>query len=107
MTGTSDETTQALRWPRNGAVSREGWTYQKDVIPEPIKEAQMELAYALLGDSEFFADTGLEGFNSVAVGSIDVDVRHQRSPGTLPEHVRREIEPLTTGGAMTVPLLRG
>src|SRR5690606_32459077 len=35
---------QALKWPRVGAKDEDGRTYQSDVVPEVVKNAQVELA---------------------------------------------------------------
>ena len=106
LTGTATGTTQALKWPRQGVTNEEGWTYLDTVIPQPIKEAQMELAYAVLSGDLSLAASGLEQFDEAKVGPLEVKIRHQRKSGDLPEVVRRLIRPLTTGSAVTVPLWR-
>jgi len=106
LTGTSTGTTQALKWPRMGVVSDEGWTYLDTIIPDRVKRAQMELAYVVAGDATFLADSGLEGFVRVKVGPIDVEPLHTRLAGELPEAVRRELSPLTTGAGISFPLVR-
>jgi hypothetical protein len=106
LTDTSNEQTQALRWPRHGVQNDEGWTYLENVIPERLKRAQMELAYFLLSEDVKLGQTGLEGFNRAKVGPLEVDIRHAQRAGTLPENVRRELRPLLVSGAVTVPLVR-
>jgi hypothetical protein len=82
--------TQALKWPRWDAEDEDGNSVGSDVIPQAIKDAQCELALAML-DSDLTTDTGLEGFDEVAVGPLKVKVRHTRKAGEIPEEVYREI----------------
>lgn len=99
--------TQALKWPRQAADDDAGWTYDDDVIPTIVKRATFELALALLdADSDFLADTGLEGFKRVAVGSLQVTPRHTHRPGELPETVRRILRPVLRTSRHGVRLLR-
>lgn len=107
LTGTSSGTTQALWFPAHSVTNRAGWTYLQTVIPEGIKRAQMETAYGILDGKVKLADSGLEQFDRAKVGSIEVEVRHTRKAGALPEHVRRELRPFTVGGGINVPLVRG
>lgn len=86
--------TQALKWPRQGAVNSEGWTYDDDIIPEPIKKATMELALEVLAGGVSLTDSGLEGFTGVELGPLSVTPRHTRRAGTLPAHVRRFLRPV-------------
>jgi hypothetical protein len=97
MTGTVSPG-QAMKWPRAGAVDPEGWGYLQTIIPTCIKEAQMEVALDLLnkGATDPFADTGLEGFESVKVGPLEVVPKHSRKAGDLPEHVRRMLAHVIT-----------
>jgi hypothetical protein len=89
LPGTSDEAAQALKFPRNGCTSDEGWTYQNDVIPEPIKKATIHLALDIAAGGVSLTDEGLEGFEEVAVGPLSVTPRHSRKSGSLSAQVRR------------------
>lgn len=88
---------QRLRWPRFGTSDRDGHTIDGDVIPRLLKEAQIELALALAG-SDLLADSGLEGFEQVKIGPIDIKIR-QIPQGLLPDVVKRRLSPLLTAGA--------
>lgn len=101
-----DHEDQALEWPRSGATHPDGHAYDHDVIPPLIKRATYELALAMLGD-DLLDDTGLEGFEEVSVGPLSVVPRHSQRAGELPEHVRREIDPVTIGSRNNVRLQRG
>lgn len=108
LTGTSSDLTQALKWPRNAADNDEDWTYLNTVVPEPVKRATLKLALVYLGASDDpLADTGLEGFEEVAVGPVKVKPRHSRIAGALPEDVLREIEDLlVTSGRVQFSVAR-
>jgi len=97
---------QRLKWPRNGLVDERGESVDDDTVPERVKDAQCELALSMLG-SDLLADTGLEGFESVKVGPLDVVPRHQSRVGGLPENVRRELALwLSTPSPLNVKLIR-
>lgn len=99
-------TTQALEWPRSGTSDQNGNAYATDAIPQPVKDATCELALAMLSE-DLLADSGLEAFNSVTVGSLQVTPRHGRPAGDLPENVRRELRGLLATARNTIPLERG
>lgn len=80
---------QALKWPRAGLTDDDGRLYDSDVIPKPIERACCELALALLKDELSLGDSGLEAFENVAIGPIDVTPRITRASGSLPETVKR------------------
>lgn len=104
--GRREDEDQALAFPRVGTFDRDGYAYDSDTIPTPVKRAQMELALAMLG-TDLLADTGLEGFKRAKVGPLDVETRY-RPAGTLPAHVRREIAHLVEGeSALQFDIVRG
>lgn len=106
LTGTSAGTTQALWFPAHEVTNKAGWTYLSTVIPEGIKRAQMEIAYAILDGKMTVDDSGLEQFDEVEVGPLRVDVRHQQVAGQLPRNVRRLLREFTVGSGVSVPLVR-
>lgn len=93
LVGTSEEAVQALKYPRNGVVSEEGWVYLDTVIPPPLKVATIELAGEIMAGGVSLTDSGLEGFSEVVVGPLSVTPRHARKAGALPAHVRRFLRP--------------
>lgn len=108
LTGTSSGTTQAMKWPRTDVLDAVGNEYLSTVIPEKVKRAQFKLAYILLDDAEFAQDTGLEGFSRAKVGPLEVEPRHSRSAGDLPDDVLRELRGLlATGSALNFAIQRG
>lgn len=86
--------TQALKWPRLGAVNSEGWTFDDEIVPERIKKATMELALEILAGGVSLTDSGLEGFETVELGPLSVTPRHSRKAGVLPAQVRRFLRPV-------------
>jgi hypothetical protein len=82
-----------------------GLVVDADDVPARVLRAQMKLALAMTGQ-DMLADTGLEGFESVKVGPLDVTPR-LRAAGALPEDVRREIAPFLRGGRSSFRLVRG
>ncbi len=109
LTGTTDGTTQALQWPRYGAVDANGWEYLSTVIPRPVKDAAMELALYLLnqGTTDPSQPTGLEAFQNVKVGALDITPRTGRAPDALPDVVRRLLGGLVTSGPNSLRVVRG
>ena len=75
-------TPQRMKWPRTGAIDENELAIANDIIPDQIQRAAMELALRMLraGDVDLFGPTGLEGFENVEVGSIDVLVEASETP---------------------------
>jgi len=107
--GTKATSGQRLKWPRYGVLDDDDEEYAADVVPRFIKEAQMELALAVAnaGATDFFADTGLEGFDSTSVGPLSVTINHQFMAGQLPATVARLLSSMTRGGGGGPSLVRG
>lgn len=102
-----DPEDQSLEWPRVGADGPNGHVFDNDELPTRLKQATYELALVLLGDTGFLDDTGLEGFEEVAVGPVSVTPRHVQKGGELPETVKRLLGPLTIGSEHNVRVYRG
>jgi hypothetical protein len=96
LNGMSTSTTQALKWPRYGALNEDGFAYESTVIPQAVKNAVMELAIGYLnsGATDAQADTGLEAFDEVTVGPITVKPRGTRRADTLPQVTLRPLRHL-------------
>lgn len=92
--------TQRLKWPRYGAVDPDGLLYDHLTIPYLILQAQCELALAIVTDPALLADSGLESFVNVKLGSLDVTPRYIPA-AQLPALVRRLIAPVRLGGYST------
>src|SRR3972149_2882945 len=105
--GVVSDRDQALKWPRAGLTDEDARQYDDDEIPEPIERAVCELALALLKSEVTLGDSGLEGFENVQVGSLDVTPRASRQAGVLPEQVKRFLRGLWEDtGSLTRPVYR-
>ncbi len=98
---------QALKWPRFGADDADGWWIEQDEIPIQVKQASFEMALALLEDPEGLEDTGLEAFERVKVGPIEVEPRHLEQADELPDIVRRLLAPFLLVSGASIRLIRG
>lgn len=89
--GEKAETGQALEWPRVWAFDKDGEEYASDAIPTVVQHATFELALRLLndGDTDTFANTGLEEFKRAKVGEMEVERAPAFNAGQLPDSVRR------------------
>lgn len=101
---------QALEWPRIGATNRDGYDYDTATIPTFLEQATSELALRVLNDdansTDSFADTGLEEFNSAAVGPLNVERNASFRAAQLPETVHRLIRHVSNSGGVSRPLSR-
>lgn len=95
--GGKSDTDQALAWPRYGTVDRDGFYQDSDAIPTEIVRAQAELALALLANTDFLSNTGLENYKRVKVGPVEVETRTFIVGGELPDEVYRHIAHLLKG----------
>jgi hypothetical protein len=102
--GSRADEDQNLKWPRMSVYIDNVYQDSAD-IPRPIKEATYELALAILKDNTLLADTGLEGFESVKLGEMDVVPRF-RAGGTLPAEVTRLLRGIKTSAAYSARLLK-
>ena len=63
------ESTQALQWPRDNVGYVKGYDVSSTVIPDDIKNAQMEIAYLIQG--------GLDPFASIEQGIGEAEDRRR------------------------------
>lgn len=97
---------QALKWPRYDTYDSNGWLIDSDEIPPELKRATYKLALALLRE-DLLQDTGLEAFEAVTVGPLQVTPRSSRQAGMLPADVQREIAPFVSIPASGFRIERG
>lgn len=105
--------TQALRWPRFGALDRDGELIDSAALPTSLKNAVSELARLLIaGDRSI--EKGTEGLSKLKVDVIELAFDKFDRTGTIPDEVYQMISHLgrlrhaaaTGGHAVAVPLLR-
>ena len=72
--------TQALRWPRTGLATPDGYNVTNVAIPTFLKNATAEFAMSLIKEDRL-ADVDTMGFKQIAVGSIQITtVKFDRKP---------------------------
>lgn len=111
--GARASSTQALAWPRSGVLKRDssgayidggyygyGQQYLTTEIPQEVKDAQCELAFALLGGLN---DGDVAEVKSFSDDKMSVTFDQPRLAGALPSEVSR----LLAGLTMQNRLVRG
>lgn len=97
---------QALKWPRSGALWDEtvsfsdeyGNVYSSNEIPKPVRDAVCEYALLLLG-SDILKESKLQNFSKIKVGDIELGIVQPQRSGNLPAQVLRVLRGLLlTGG---------
>lgn len=102
---------QALRWPRYGVETPDGYDVDFETIPQFLKDATAELAVHLLaGDPTAAPDT--QGFSRLKVGSLELDIDKTDRDGetVIPDSVKAIVERYGTirrrGSGGTAQLMR-
>ena len=111
--GSKFSLTQALRWPRFGALDRDGELFDSDVLPPELKDAVSELARLLI-DADRGAEKGTEGFSKIKVDVIELQFDKLDRTKTISDevyqmvsHLGRLMSVASSGGQVAeVPLLR-
>jgi hypothetical protein len=107
--GTRSTTIQALRWPRSGALDRDGETLEATELPVDIKRATMELAqWVKMADRTAEPDTA--GYGAITVGPLSVTIDRSDRKAVLPAIVATMLAPYglirRAGGPGSAQLLR-
>jgi len=84
--GSPTSTTQALRWPRGGMLSRDGNEVGSSTIPADMQYAVAELAYQFQLSNRF-TEAGTEGFSRIKVASIELDIDPKTAKALAPDYV--------------------
>lgn len=81
-TGSASTETQALGWPREGMLSRNGYALASGEIPVDLKNAEFEFARQLL-TADRTADNAItiQGIASVKAGSVAVTFKDSSAEG--------------------------
>lgn len=88
--GTKTTETQALHWPADGAVDRDGYYVPNHIIPVAVKEATCEMAYAML-EEDLTATDDMAGYHSLKVGSLHIVSDSKTKAKTIPESVWKAV----------------
>lgn len=97
---------QGLRWPRYEVYDQDDMYVDPTAVPKFLKDATAELAFLLIA-SDRTADAGTEGFSSIAVGPIKLDIDLATKVKTISPEVWEMISFYCESGASTVSLQRG
>lgn len=100
--------TQALRWPRTGLSSPDGWTVTSVAIPTFLKNATAELAMHLIAEDRM-ADSDTMGFKQIAVSSIQITTDKYDRKAIIPQSVWNIVRPYGSkySGSSSASLVRG
>lgn len=87
-TGAPTTTTQSLPWPRTGMVDRNGNDIADDVIPQPVKASEFEMALALLkGDRTTESDIEALGLTKLKAGPVELGFSGDAKASVVPAFV--------------------
>jgi hypothetical protein len=104
--GYTTTSTQALMWPRNGLMTRNGWeSLPSDTVPIEIQHATAEYARQLLaGDLAGNSDIETKGITAITAGPVSLQfkdsVRAKPVPDTVVYLIPREWGYITGGGGV-------
>jgi len=112
-TGSKFTIEQAMRWPRFGALDRDGQLIDSAELPQEIINAVSELARLLIG-TDRAAETGVEGIQKLKVSVIELEFDKHDRIQTIPDEVYQMISHLgrlrtfsvSGGQVVAVPLWR-
>lgn len=104
--GSKTEYEQALKWPRRGACDSDGFTYDSDEVPRPVKDATCELALLLI-ESDALKQSKLTNFAHIKIGPLDITPRQPQVSGALPAQVVRLLSHLLMSSRGTIRMVRG
>ena len=106
--GTKVTTTQRLKHPRWGLEDDDSVLYASDAIARPVKEAQLEMALALLQNSKALGLSTLLQFEQLQVGSISLTPsKSGLNPDALPPQVIRLLRGIRTSRSGQTEIVRG
>lgn len=95
--GFKNTVTQALRWPRSGAVDADGYALSSTAIPKLIEKATATLALSLLGSDRTAEPSILGlGISEARVGPLFAKITEQAVKELIPEDVQALLIPLGT-----------
>lgn len=96
---------QSMKWPRTGAVRRDGTVISETEIPPEIKIAVYELALSSV-EEDRTSDFSLYGLEQVKAGSLMVKAAGSKSPPSakkaIPEKVSKILSDLYIKGSLNV-----
>ena|SRR5215204_673724 len=97
---------QAMKWPRYDTGDEDGRWYASDSIPQPVRDAQCELALYLL-ETDGLKQSRLSNFVHLKIGPLDLTPKHPQTSGSLPAVVVRLLRHLLATSPGTIRMVRG
>ena len=92
--GSASSSTQALAWPRQGMLSRNGFAIPSGEIPSILKDAVAEYARQLLvADRSLDNDIESQGITQIKAGPIELKFREEVARKAVPDAVRELLPP--------------
>lgn len=93
--GAAADGVQALKWPRTGLVTMNGFALAGDSIPDQLKDAVCELALTLLsGDATLESEVVAQGITRVKAGSVELGFDAAKAKlRDVPKHVTEMLVP--------------
>lgn len=104
-TGTAVDETQALTWPREGMLTRNGFAIANTVNPIDLKNAQCELAAQMHATNLTTDNEALkQGITSVRAGSVAVTFKEIDQSSTESADIEiRKLDPALAWAARQIP----
>lgn len=90
--GSLTDDSQVLAWPRQGVIGREGREIAVTTVPQDVKDAQAELALALLRE-DLTADDSNRGVKRVKAGTVELEYNGEAPAKALPDAVQELLDP--------------
>ncbi|MBI2239623.1 MAG: hypothetical protein HYU59_02340 [Magnetospirillum gryphiswaldense] len=90
--GSLTSESQVMAWPRQGVIDPEGREITVTTIPQDIKDAQAEMALAMLRE-DLTADDSNRGVKRVKAGTVEVEYNGEAPAKSLPDAVQELLSP--------------
>lgn len=100
---TASPPTQTASFPRTGLTDRYGDAVSSSVVPQAVKDAQMELAIALLANAQVASQANASGnIRRLRAGSAEVEYFRPTEAGRFPAPVMELLGPFLDNGASLI-----
>lgn len=103
--GSLTDDSQVMAWPRQGVIDPEGREIAVTTVPQDVKDAEAELALALLRE-DLTADDSNRGIKRVKAGTVELEYNGQAPAKSLPDAVQGlllpYLRPVVAGSAALV-----
>ena len=84
---------QSMRWPRSGVQDPDGWWYDFDSVPQIIKDANAELAYALVIRNRTLEPKLIgQGMKDIKAGTVSITIDKDGVLAMVPGYVVTKLQ---------------